>query len=181
MHFSRNVPSLPRLRRSLVVRVVRRYADANAGHWATNMAWNALFAFIPILLVLATAVALLFNAQSFELYLAREMATLFHARPDRVLTVFDSIRGKFWPCSACSASPACSGAGCRSSAAWTAASAASPGSNRAGSFGGGEGRGHDRRLLPAPDPGAVSSRAPRVPGEREAVSNFQVPSLARTS
>ena len=96
MRFGRNVPNLPRLRRSLVVRVVRRYAAANAGHWATNMAWNALFAFIPILLVLATAMALLFNAQSFELYLAREVATLFHARPAGVLTVFDSIRGKFW-------------------------------------------------------------------------------------
>ncbi len=92
----RNVPKFSRLRRSLVVRVVRRYAAANAGHWATNMAWNALFAFIPILLVLATAMALLFNAQSFELYLAREMAILFHVEPRRVLTVLDSIRKKSW-------------------------------------------------------------------------------------
>jgi len=92
----RSLPHLSRLRRTLVVRVVRRYADASAGHWASNMAWNALWAFIPILLVVATAVALLFNAQSFELYLARETAILFHVKPGRVLTVFDSIRGKSW-------------------------------------------------------------------------------------
>jgi membrane protein len=40
-----------RLLRSFPVRVVQRYLDAQGPNWATLIAWNALFAFFPIVLV----------------------------------------------------------------------------------------------------------------------------------
>jgi membrane protein len=84
------------LREWLPVRVARRYLASNAGHWASNMAWNALFSFVPTLLLLASLVGFLFGSHRFEDYLARQMAILFHTRPADVLTVFNEVHDKSW-------------------------------------------------------------------------------------
>jgi membrane protein len=78
------------------VRVGRRYLTSDAGTWATNIAWNALFSFIPTLLLLVSLTGALFRARRFEAYLAREAALLFHASPAQVLGVFNGIRDKSW-------------------------------------------------------------------------------------
>jgi len=96
--------SLPRLRGLrtrgwrgwLPVRVARRYMTSDAGHWGTNMAWNALFSFIPILLLVATLAGLSFHSTRLETYLARVTAPIFHTTPARLLAVFGDVRDKFW-------------------------------------------------------------------------------------
>ncbi len=45
-----------RLARAFPVRVAKRYLDAQGPNWATLIAWNALFAFFPIVLVAVTVV-----------------------------------------------------------------------------------------------------------------------------
>lgn len=47
-----------RLLGSFPVRVVQRYLDAQGPNWATLIAWNALFAFFPIVLVTITVVGI---------------------------------------------------------------------------------------------------------------------------
>ena len=47
--------------RLFVVRVVKRYADANGGTYAVNIAWNTLFAFFPIILLITTTLTAIFG------------------------------------------------------------------------------------------------------------------------
>jgi membrane protein len=44
-----------------VVRVIKRYAAANGGTYATNIAWNTLFAFFPIILLITTILTAIFG------------------------------------------------------------------------------------------------------------------------
>ena len=78
------------------IRVGRRYLSSDAGHWGTNIAWNALFSFIPILLLLTTLAALLFRSGRFESELARQLAPVFHTTTAEIVGVFNSVRDKFW-------------------------------------------------------------------------------------
>jgi membrane protein len=50
-----------RLGRSVVVRVVKRYLDAQGPNWATLIAWNALFAMFPMVLITITVLGLVLN------------------------------------------------------------------------------------------------------------------------
>ena len=84
------------LRGWLPVRVLHRYLASDAGPWASNMAWNALFSFVPTLLLVASLLGFLFGSHRFEDYLARQVATLFHTRPAEVLTVFNGVHDKSW-------------------------------------------------------------------------------------
>jgi YihY family inner membrane protein len=81
---------------AVVVRVARRYLSSDAGTWATNIAWNALFSFIPILLLLATVAGVIFRNGRLEVSLAGEVAPIFHATAAQALTVFNAVRDKFW-------------------------------------------------------------------------------------
>ena len=45
-----------------VVRVVKRYAKANGGTYAINIAWNTLFAFFPIILLITTILTAIFGS-----------------------------------------------------------------------------------------------------------------------
>lgn len=49
-----------------VVRVVKRYAAANGGTYAINIAWNTLFAFFPIILLITTILAAVFGSSEFS-------------------------------------------------------------------------------------------------------------------
>ena len=53
-----------RLGRAFPVRVVKRYLDAQGPNWASLIAWNALFAIFPILLVTATVIGFVLQNQS---------------------------------------------------------------------------------------------------------------------
>ena len=44
-----------------MVRVVKRYAGANGGLYAVNIAWNTLFAFFPIILLITTTLTAIFG------------------------------------------------------------------------------------------------------------------------
>ena len=48
-----------------VVRVVKRYASANGGTMSINIAWNTLFAFFPIILLITTALTAIFGGDQF--------------------------------------------------------------------------------------------------------------------
>lgn len=53
-----------RLGRLLLVRAAKRYGAAAGGTWAVAIAWNALFAFFPIILAITTVLTLLFGSSS---------------------------------------------------------------------------------------------------------------------
>lgn len=79
---------------SLARRVLRRYFASDAGHWATIVAWNALFAFIPIVLVMATLLTVLLGSGEFESYLARELAPILRKTPAELIAELNGFRDK---------------------------------------------------------------------------------------
>ncbi len=56
------------------VRVVRRYGAASGGTWALAIAWNALFAFFPIILAITTVLALAFGGSSIGTTIEHDIA-----------------------------------------------------------------------------------------------------------
>ena len=66
-----------RLLRSFPVRIVRRYDQADGGTWATVIAWNALFAFFPIMLVVVTVVGIVLNSPTARTSIEQQVLTAF--------------------------------------------------------------------------------------------------------
>ena len=66
-----------RLLRSLPVRVVKRYLDAQGPNWGTLIAWNALFAFFPIVLVTITVLGLVLQDSGVKDSLEHQIAAAF--------------------------------------------------------------------------------------------------------
>ncbi len=66
-----------RLLRSFPVRVIRRYLDAQGTNWGTLIAWNALFAFFPIVLVTITVLGLLLQDQGLKQSIEHQIAAGF--------------------------------------------------------------------------------------------------------
>ena len=65
-------------------RIVRRYDKSQANNWATIIAWNALFAFIPILLGLVAIFSLALNQRGFTTFVASHIAAVAHTRAQRL-------------------------------------------------------------------------------------------------
>lgn len=85
-----------RLLGTLPVRVVRRYLDAQGGNWATIIAWNAFFAFFPIVLVTVTVLGLVLQNPGIKSDIEGQVV---HAFPQcagdhgcAVLTALDDFR-----------------------------------------------------------------------------------------
>jgi membrane protein len=72
--------AVPRLLR----RIVRRYDKCNANNWATIIAWNTLFAFIPILLGIVAIFSLALNQRGFTTFVASHIAAVAHTRAERL-------------------------------------------------------------------------------------------------
>jgi membrane protein len=68
---------------ALHTRVYRRYREAHANRWATLIAWNGLFAFVPVLLVLVTILGLLLGQRSFATAVEARIASLGHTVSDQ--------------------------------------------------------------------------------------------------
>ncbi|HEY2705203.1 MAG TPA: YihY/virulence factor BrkB family protein [Candidatus Dormibacteraeota bacterium] len=66
-----------RLLNSFPVRVIKRYLDAQGTNWGTLIAWNALFAFFPIVLVTITVLGLLLQDQGLKDSIERQIAAGF--------------------------------------------------------------------------------------------------------
>ena len=85
-----------RLLRSFPVRVGRRYLDAQSGNWATIIAWNAFFAFFPIVLVAVTVLGLVLQNPGIKGDLEVQVVHAFpQCASDRgcaVLTALDDFR-----------------------------------------------------------------------------------------
>lgn len=76
------------------VRVVRRYSDAKGSTWAIVVAWNGLFAFFPIVLVVVTVLGLVLRDPGTRQSFIQRVATAF---PDadnqrQIVTALDSFR-----------------------------------------------------------------------------------------
>ncbi|MBV9099592.1 MAG: YihY/virulence factor BrkB family protein [Candidatus Dormibacteraeota bacterium] len=67
----------------LVARVVRRYRAEQSARWATSISWNALFAFIPIVLVLVTLFSLLLRHRGFAGAVEVRIISLGQSAADR--------------------------------------------------------------------------------------------------
>jgi membrane protein len=85
-----------RLLRSFPVRVVRRHLDAQGSNWATIVAWNAFFAFFPIVLVTVTVLGLVLQNPGLKSNLETQVVQAFpECRTDHgcaVLSALDAFR-----------------------------------------------------------------------------------------
>jgi len=77
------VPRLPR-------RIVRRYDKSHANNWATIIAWNTLFAFIPILLGIVAIFSLSLNQRGFNTFVASHIAAVARTHAER-LSILQSL------------------------------------------------------------------------------------------
>ncbi|MBV9099545.1 MAG: YihY/virulence factor BrkB family protein [Candidatus Dormibacteraeota bacterium] len=64
-----------RLGNLLLIRSAKRYGAASGGTWAVAIAWNALFAFFPIILAITTVLALVFGSQGLGSTLDQQIAS----------------------------------------------------------------------------------------------------------
>jgi membrane protein len=62
--------------RPLLRRLWHRYRAAQAARWATSISWNALFSFVPIVLLLVSLLGLLLSNSSFALAVELRIARL---------------------------------------------------------------------------------------------------------
>jgi membrane protein len=65
-------------------RIIHRYDKSNANNWATLIAWNVLFAFIPILAGLVAIFSLALNQRGFNAFVASHIAAVAHTRAERI-------------------------------------------------------------------------------------------------
>jgi membrane protein len=63
-----------RLLKSFPIRVVKRYAAASGSTWAIDIAWNALFAFFPIILAITTILGLALGSSEIGSTIDRSIA-----------------------------------------------------------------------------------------------------------
>jgi membrane protein len=68
---------MKRLLNSIPVRVIKRYLDAQGPNWGTLIAWNALFAFFPIVLVTITVLGLVLQDPTIKDNLEHQVAAAF--------------------------------------------------------------------------------------------------------
>jgi membrane protein len=66
-----------RLLNSFPVRVIARYLDAQGTNWGTVIAWNALFAFFPIVLVTITVLGLVLRDPGVKQSIEHQIAAAF--------------------------------------------------------------------------------------------------------
>lgn len=72
-----------RAARSLVGRVVRRYDAAHANNWATVIAWNALFSFVPIVIAVVALFSLLLSRADFAATVGNVVGKIASSRQER--------------------------------------------------------------------------------------------------
>lgn len=72
------------LRTSLVGRVVRRYDAVHANNWATVIAWNALFSFVPIVIAVVAVFSFLLTRSDFTAQVTATVARITSSRQERV-------------------------------------------------------------------------------------------------
>lgn len=72
-----------RLATSLIGRVARRYDAAHANNWATVIAWNALFSFVPMVLAVVAGFSLLLSRSDFAAEVAETVDRIASTRQER--------------------------------------------------------------------------------------------------
>jgi membrane protein len=72
-----------RLLNSFPARVVQRYLDAQGPNWATLIAWNAMFAMFPILLVTATVIGAVLHSPGISSGLQQQVEHAFPGAQNR--------------------------------------------------------------------------------------------------
>ena len=80
-----------RLARSFPLRVVKRYLDAQGPNWATLIAWNALFAFFPIVLATLTIVGVVLRDQNLAQSFQSAVVHAIPGNPSQQTQITDAI------------------------------------------------------------------------------------------
>ncbi len=81
-----------RLLNSFPVRVIKRYLDGQGTNWGTLIAWNALFAFFPIVLVTITVLGLLLQDQGLKDSIEHQIAAGFpNCRDSKHCEIIDAL------------------------------------------------------------------------------------------
>jgi membrane protein len=83
-------------RQHVAARLWRRYRADDASRWATVISWNALVAFIPIVLLLVTVIALLLHGAGFARAVEARIVALGGSGSDRtaIRTALDDFRDR---------------------------------------------------------------------------------------
>ena len=81
------------MRTSLVGRVVKRYDASHANNWATVIAWNALFSFVPIVIAVVAVFSFLLTRTDFTTQVASTVSRIASSRQERVdiMRTIDSL------------------------------------------------------------------------------------------
>jgi membrane protein len=83
-----------RVLHSFPVRVAKRYLDAQGPNWATLIAWNALFALLPIVLVTATVIGVVLHNPDIAQQVKHEVAHAFPGQDRTITDALDTFREK---------------------------------------------------------------------------------------
>jgi len=85
-----------RIGRSFPVAVVRRYLDAQGPNWATLVAWNAMFAMFPILLVTAAVIGAVLQNPDLSKGMEQQVAHAFpgQANQHQITLALNAFRQK---------------------------------------------------------------------------------------
>jgi membrane protein len=85
-----------RLGRTFPVRVIKRYLDAQGPNWATLIAWNALFALFPIVLVTVTVIGFVLNNQGIAQGVEQQVVQAFPGKDTQrqILMALNAFRDR---------------------------------------------------------------------------------------
>src|ERR1035438_2408434 len=88
----RSLAKVVRELRGFIVRVATRYMAIDAGSWATLIAWNFLFAFFPIVLLIATVLSILLRDSNLVATIDAQVAAAFPGQTDNILVALDALK-----------------------------------------------------------------------------------------
>lgn len=85
---------MQRLTRTFPVRTVKRYLDAQGPNWATLIAWNALFALFPMVLIAVTVLGVVLHDQGAARNVTQAVVNAFPGKntQDQILQALDGVK-----------------------------------------------------------------------------------------
>jgi membrane protein len=79
---------------AFLVRIAGRYMDTGAANWGTLIAWNFLFAFFPIILLIATTLSLALRDSNLVVTIDSQVAAAFPGQTSTILFALDGLKDR---------------------------------------------------------------------------------------
>src|SRR5438477_352283 len=85
----------PSVKATLTYRILRRYVKANCGTWASVIAWNGLFAFLPVTVFAVGLLTLFVTNKQWDAQVVRAVAAVFPQGEGRaVVSALQALQAK---------------------------------------------------------------------------------------